>query len=134
MTGVRFCGETCRRKYTAAVSDVGDGDGASDAMGIGFAEQGFCSNCVGPLGENGGIAPLPRDARGVSFDVDADGFPFYPTPCCGVHATGSSVGDGDSATVCRACYAEIDSLYGAVPELTTDQLAAEVQRRKAAQR
>lgn len=54
----------------------------------------------------------------LTFEV-SDGMAFYTTACCGASGKGSS--DSESGVVCRACYHDVDSIYGTGP--TADVLA-----------
>lgn len=57
------------------------------------------------------------DATGlpVAFGADELGMPFYPTPCCGASGKGST--NSETGVVCRACYREVDEIYGMVPDV-----------------
>jgi hypothetical protein len=69
-----------------------------------------------------------RDRYGLEYVKDDDGFAFYLTPCCDA-ATNGSIATGVPATVCRACYNEVDPLLGGVPEPLEEDMTEEETRK-----
>ena len=65
-----------------------------------------------------------KTANGLSIGLDTEIKMVYPlTTCCEASAKGS-VATGVPATVCRACYRDIDPGYGDCVILTEDRDAA----------
>lgn len=49
----------------------------------------------------------------VGLIAEIDGFRFYLTPCCNASAKGSA--NSPTGVCCRACYEDIDAVFGGVP-------------------
>lgn len=75
---------------------------------------------------------LDRHGRAVKLDtwgmeyVRDEGFAFYITPCCDASAKGVEYG-----TACRACFTEIDAVYGGVPEPFDEDMTEDEKRKLA---
>lgn len=62
---------------------------------------------------------------GLTFEI-AHGMAFYTTACCG--ASGKGSGDSETGVVCRACYQDVDGIYGTGPSADTLAAMADVPR------
>lgn len=63
---------------------------------------------------------LPVDKWGARYAHNGEGL-YYPTECCGASAKGMEGGVG-----CRACYAEVDTRLGGIPEPDPDRETADI--------